>query len=96
MKSLAEIKTILQGQKKDLFKKYRIKSLAIFGSVARNENSAISDLDLLVEFNENIGIRFIDLANQIERAVDLKTDLVSRNAIKERYYEQIKDELIYV
>jgi hypothetical protein len=82
--------------KKSLFQKYPIKELAIFGSYARNEQSAISDLDLLVEFHSRVGSEFIELGDELEDLLGIKVDLVSKNGIKPRYLEQIKEELIYV
>jgi len=70
--------------------------MAIFGSYSRNVNSLDSDLDILVEFNDKIGIRFIDLADEIEQIVGVKVDLVSKNGIKEKYFTAIVPDLIYV
>ena len=70
--------------------------MAIFGSYSREENTEDSDLDILVEFNDRIGIRFVDLADEIEEIVGLKVDLVSRNGIKDRYLKAIDPDLIYV
>ena len=70
--------------------------MAIFGSYARNEQVAKSDVDIMVEFNDKIGIRFIDLAEEIEDLIGAKVDLVSKNGIKERYYKTIESDLIYV
>lgn len=86
----------MERHKSQLYQKYPIKSMAIFGSFARNEHKKESDLDVLVEFNGNIGIRFIDLAEEIESIVGIKVDLVSRNGIKDRYFQTIKPDLIYV
>lgn len=96
MNTLKEIKTTLYNHRKQFFDNYPIESLAIFGSYARNEQNEKSDLDLLVEFNDKIGIRFIDLADEIESLFDLKIELVSRNGIKQKYFESIKQELVYV
>ncbi|PCE66528.1 nucleotidyltransferase family protein [Sediminicola luteus] len=96
MKSLEEIKTILLQNKSHLYSKYPIKSLAIFGSYARKDQNEQSDLDLLVEFNDKIGIRFIDLAEELEILFGFKIDLVSKNGIKEKYLKSIKSDLIYV
>ncbi|MEM9687114.1 MAG: nucleotidyltransferase domain-containing protein [Bacteroidota bacterium] len=96
MKSLQDIKAILAIHKQHLFNDYPIKSLAIFGSYSRKDQSDESDLDLLVEFNDTIGIRFIDLAEEIERLIGFKVDLVSRNGIKDKYYQSINSDLIYV
>ncbi len=96
MKTLSEIKQSLSKNKNRLFDKYPISSLAIFGSYARNEQTEESDLDLVVEFDNNIGIRFIDLADEIESLMGFKVDLISRKAIKDRYFQRIKSDLIYV
>ncbi|MGB5243360.1 MAG: nucleotidyltransferase family protein [Lutimonas sp.] len=96
MKSLDEIKSALEKNKSRLFYSYPIKSLAIFGSFARNEENRDSDLDIMVEFNDKIGLRFIDLANELERMVGLKVDLVSKKGIKQRYLQSIEEDLIYV
>ena len=70
--------------------------MAIFGSYSRNENRNDSDLDILVEFNDKIGIRFIDLADEIENIVGVKVDLVYKDGIKEKYFKAIDPDLIYV
>lgn len=96
MKSLTEIKAILAERKALLFNKYPIQSLAIFGSFARNEQNDDSDLDLVVEFNGKIGSNFILLADELESYLGFKVDLVSRKGIKDRYFQTIKSDLIYV
>jgi uncharacterized protein len=70
--------------------------MALFGSFSRKEQNESSDLDILVEFDGKIGIRFIDLAEEIEQLVGLKVDLVSKKGVKEKFLEAISNELIYV
>ena len=96
MNKLADIKKTLSAQKKRLVKKYPIESIAIFGSYARDEQVEHSDLDVMVEFNGTIGSKFILLADELEEALGLKVDLVSKGGIKERYFNSIKSDLIYV
>ena len=96
MSNLDTIKTKLKSHKERLMAKYPIKSLAIFGSYAREEQGKFSDLDLMVEFNGKIGVEFIDLADELENLIGFKVDLVSKNGIKQNYFDQIKAELIYV
>ncbi len=96
MNTLDDIRNSLSARKEHLFKKYPIKTLAIFGSYARNEQNENSDLDIMVEFHDTIGIEFIDLAEELEKAVGLKVDLVSRKGIKDKYFAEISNELIVV
>ena len=96
MKSIQEIRNTLSHHKQALFRNYSIRSLAIFGSYARKEQTEESDLDILVEFSGKIGIRFIDLAEDLEKIVGTKVDLVSKNGIKEKYLQHINSDLIYV
>jgi predicted nucleotidyltransferase len=70
--------------------------MAIFGSYSRGENNAASDLDILVEFNDKIGVEFIDLADEMEEILGLKVDLVSKNGVKPKYLQSITSDLIYV
>lgn len=76
--------------------KYPIKSLAIFGSLSRKEDDENSDVDILVEFNRSVGMEFIHLCYELEEILNRKVDLVTRNAIKEKYFREIERDLIYV
>ena len=96
MRSLQDIKSTLSKYKLNHQDKYPIKSIAIFGSYARDEQTDESDLDLLIEFYDKIGIGFIDLAEELEDYLGIKVDLVSRKGMKDRYFRAIKSELVYV
>lgn len=96
MKKLAEVLGKLQSHKPDLWHRYPIKSLAIFGSYARQEQRPESDVDVLVEFRRSVGMEFLDLAEELENLTQEHVDLVSRNGIRAPYWEQIKSELVYV
>jgi len=80
-----------------LAQKYGVKDLAIFGSYSRNEAIAgKSDVDILVDFSQPIGLAFVDLADELEGLLQLKVDLVSRGGIKPKYFTVIEPDLIYV
>ena len=96
MRTLQEIKNTLNIHKSRLFLDYPIKSMAIFGSYSRREQNDSSDLDILVEFSDRIGIRFVDLAEDLENIVGFKVDLVSKKGIKKKYLQSINSDLIYV
>jgi predicted nucleotidyltransferase len=96
MLSRNDILTKLQSVKPALHEKYSVKAMALFGSYSRNDNTADSDIDLLVDFDKTIGIRFIDLADELEEILRHKVDLISAKAIKPKYFQAIKPDLIYV
>lgn len=87
MESYKDIESVLKKNKNKLVQKYPIKSIAIFGSWARNESAKDSDIDLLIEFDGQIGIQFIDLADEIESILGYKVDLVSKKCYKRKISE---------
>ena len=96
MKTLEEIRSILSQHKNRLENSYSIQSLAIFGSCARNEQTGKSDVDILVTFNDKIGVEFIELADEIEALLGHPVDLISKKGIHENYLKAIQSDLVYV
>lgn len=96
MKDVKEITTLLQKNKLYLINKYQLKSIALFGSITRNEATADSDIDILVEFEKPIGLEFVLLADELENILNSKVDLVTPKAIKPKMFEFIKQDLLYV
>jgi len=89
-----EIVAKLRRERQTLSSRYPIHRLALFGSWARGEARADSDVDVLVEVDSSIGLRFVDLAVDLERAMGRRVDLVSRRAIKPSLWVLIEPELI--
>jgi predicted nucleotidyltransferase len=74
---------ILAAHREDL-KRYRVKSLALFGSVARDEAGPDSDVDLLVEFDRPVGyFLFFDLKEHLEDLLDAPVDLGTAASLKD-------------
>jgi hypothetical protein len=96
MKTINEIKELLQQNKTDLINRYHFKSIALFGSITRNEATNKSDVDILVEFDKPIGLDFVLLADELETILGVKVDLVTTNALKPKMFEYIKQDLQYV
>jgi len=96
MESLRKILSVISEVKPNLLKKYPIKTLGIFGSYTRGDFTQDSDIDILVEFEQPVGIEFIDLANELESILQHKVDLVSRTGIKPKYFKIIEKDLVYV
>jgi uncharacterized protein len=82
--------------KPSLLTHYPIVRLALFGSVSRGEDSIDSDVDILVEFSRPAGMQFIHLALELEKMLQKKVGLVSKNGIKTAYLSEIEPDLIYV
>ncbi len=96
MTVLQQTQTVLGQYRPFLASRYPIRRMALFGSVARNEATPDSDVDILVEFSRPVGFQFFELAHELERILGRKVDLVSRNGIKPTYFEAISDDLIDV
>jgi len=97
MKTLAEIKGILLQNKKDLEEKFNVEELSVFGSYVRNEQGLKSDVDILIDFREPIGLlKFIELEGYLSDLLRTKVDLVTRKALKPRIGKQILRELVKI
>ncbi|HDD43962.1 MAG TPA: nucleotidyltransferase [Candidatus Desulfofervidus auxilii] len=96
MKSLEEVKRIINIYRKELEEKFKVKNIAIFGSYARGEQTPQSDIDIIVEFKEPVGMLFIHLADFLEEILGIKVDLLTPEAIKKNRIKYINEELIYV
>jgi predicted nucleotidyltransferase len=96
MTELASIKQVLSQLKPELKRKYFVNTIGLFGSVLRNDFTSKSDIDIIVDFSKPIGIEFVDLADYIESKLHKKVDLVSRNGVKPKYFQQIESEIVYV
>ena len=93
---MSDVLQILKQHKGNLFKKYPIKSLALFGSYSRGDFKEGSDVDILVDFLQPVGMEFLDLCYDIEFLLKKDVDLVSRGGIKPKYYDFIQEDLQYV
>lgn len=81
----------------DKVKNFGIKSLALFGSVSRNEATTDSDLDFLVEFEGAATFDgYMDLKFFLEDLFNKKVDLVTRRSLKPQLTEKVLKEAIYV
>lgn len=94
MPSPDEILATLREQRAVLGRRYPIQRMALFGSWARGEAREGSDVDVLVEVDPSIGLRFVELGDELEKALGRRVDLVSRRAIKPSLWERIEPELI--
>ncbi len=73
-----------------------IKSIGVFGSVARNEARPDSDVDVLIEFNRRIGLfGFAGVQRRLSELLGVRVDLTTPDGIKPRFKEHILSETRY-
>jgi len=92
-----EILKTLRAHRDELRKRFGVKSLAVFGSVARGEAGPDSDVDILVEFEGRATFdRYMGLKFFLEDLLGRRVDLVTRKALKPRMRPFVEREAIYV
>ena len=97
MKTLNEIREILKCNKSALKEQFGVSQIGLFGSYVRDEQNPKSDLDVLVDFDEPVGLfKFMDLNDQLEKLIGMKVDLVTRGALKPRIGKCILSEVVYL
>ncbi|MGB9621981.1 MAG: nucleotidyltransferase family protein [Brevinematia bacterium] len=97
MKNVNGIKEILKKHKGELREKFKVKDIGVFGSYVKGEQRKKSDIDILVEFEEPIGLfEFMDLEDYLSNLLGAKVDLVSKKALKPRIGEYILKEVVYI
>jgi predicted nucleotidyltransferase len=96
MLSKKEILKILTNLKTKLKNEYKVKQIGLFGSYASEENKEISDIDILVDFEEGTDLfNFIGLALFLEEKLKCRVDLVPKNALREELKDNILKSVIY-
>ena len=96
-KKIDRIIMMLRENKPILEEKYKVKTLGVFGSYVRGEQKEDSDLDILVEFQEPVGLfKFMELEEFLGKNTGVKVDLVSKKALKPRIGKYILKEVINV
>ncbi|CAN5876737.1 nucleotidyltransferase family protein [soil metagenome] len=96
MLNLQNILQILRQHKPELQRKYPIGRLAVFGSYAREDATAKSDIFISVEITRSMGLNFVDMADEIEALFGIKTDVVTERSIKPKYLPYVEKDIVYV
>lgn len=80
---------------KKLCEQYRVRSFSAFGSVTRENFSKDSDIDFVVDFNENDPFEYTNLyfqlKEQLEKLLKRQIDLIEERAIKNKYFKKELD-----
>jgi predicted nucleotidyltransferase len=96
--SKQEILTYLKTQKNLLREKYHVRRVAVIGSFARDEQSATSDIDLLLDLEGTANIFEIKrtLKKQFEQNLGRPVEFASERYLKPYYKAEILREAIYI
>jgi predicted nucleotidyltransferase len=89
------IEQLLGKEVRSLCKIYNVRSLFAFGSVTRDDFSRDSDVDLVVDFNEEDPFiyteLYFNLKKKLENLLNRPVDLLEERAIKNRFFRQQLD-----
>jgi predicted nucleotidyltransferase len=99
MKTLPEIKQILNDQKPYLAEKYGVDVIGVFGSYVRNEQNADSDIDILIELERPSRISLIELVEleyYLSDVLGTKADLAIKENLRKRIGKRILNEVVPV
>lgn len=96
-----KIKKSLQKAYPELAKEFGVKKLGLFGSYAKGTAvESTSDVDLVVEFSQPIGLRFVEFAERLEQLLGNKVDILTTEAIQgiriPHIAKEIQDSIVYV
>ena len=99
MKTLAEIKQILEAQKEHLAAEYGVTIVGVFGSYVRGEERRDSDVDILIELDRPPRITLIglvELEHYLSDVLGMKVDVAIKKNLRKRVGERILSEVVPV
>jgi len=96
MTTLDEILDLLRSLKSDLTLRYKVSTIGVFGSYARKEARAESDVDILVEFREGADLfDLIELSQYLEEKIGRHVDLATPRALRQEIREGVFRDVVY-
>ena len=91
---------LLREQSAYLASEFGIRKIGLFGSFAKGQPSDKSDIDIVVEFERPIGLRFIDLVEYLEKLFGRKVDVLTPAGVqgirRKTVVESISESIVYV
>lgn len=89
--------SILREQQSKLHRDYGVRSLSLFGSVARNEATEMSDVDLLVDFDRPVGLFCLfSLQDDLTELLGTEVDIGTRTSLRPRLRARVDAESVHV
>lgn len=97
MKTLAEIKEILEKHREELRQKYKMRVVGILGSYVKGEHKRGSDIDLLAEFEEPVSLlELVGAEIYLREILKMKVDLIPKEDIRPELKENILKETLHL
>ena len=85
----------LRDLRPGLIQQYKVREIGVFGSYIRGEQSADSDIDLLVEFDEEADLfDLVGLSLYLEEILQRKVDIVPKRALRAELRETVLKEVV--
>ncbi len=95
--SASELVSTIASLKAEAKQRFRVEIKGIFGSYVRGEQKEGSDLDVLVEFEQNANLLDLTgLADFLEEKLNIKVDVVPESAIREEIRSTVLKEKVAV
>ncbi len=95
MRTFDDIINQLRRMQPDLRRRYPIRDMGVFGSYVHGQQTETSDLDVLVEPGEGMGLfALAGLQQDLSDALGIKVDLVMKDALKRRIGRRILSEVV--
>ncbi len=97
MRTLEDIKQLLQQNKSVLQENYKVTELGIFGSYVRGEQNESSDVDVLIDYEKAPTLfKLVELRNYLNELTGMKVDVVTKKGLKPRIRERVLSEVVYL
>lgn len=94
------ILALLEEQSAYLAREFGVRKIGLFGSFAKGQPSEHSDVDLLVEFERPIGLRFIELSEYLEKLFGRQVDILTPAGVQgirhKAVAQRITQSIVYV
>ena len=90
-----ELLLMIQGLQPELKKRFSVRSIGIFGSIATGLSNEQSDVDILVELEEPTFDHYMELKFRLEEVLGREVDLVLKDTLKPRIKPIIEKEVLY-
>jgi hypothetical protein len=95
MPSREEILSLLRERRSEIYVRFSVRRIGLFGSFARDATTEKSDIDLLVELERPTFDHYMDLKFYLEELFGRTVDLVLSDTVKPRLIPHILREVAY-